>query len=198
MIIKHCPKRNRVNTTLILVPILILVIFLLPFYSALGYSIVENSISELGAQKTPSSYIMNTVFVLLGMSIFIEVLRKNYFSNLEKTFILLFGISLTLTGIFSIKPIDPILDYNQLHNQLHSLFATIAGFSITLFAIIYGLKSERTLQRIIAFSVGIMTTFIPILMYRYPEYQGILQRFMFIATFTWLAYIFSIRKKEDL
>lgn len=189
------PVHFKRNTTIVLLPVLILVIFLLPFYSEVGYSIIKNSISELGAQNTPNAYIMNTVFVLLGMGIIIDTISSRSLSRAEKLLILTFGVTLTCTGIFSTKPISPEIDYNELHSQLHSIFATISGFAISIFAIVYGIRSEITMRRLLAFLIALITTLIPILMFNNPEYAGILQRVMFVITFTWLGYIFGISRK---
>ena len=45
----------------------LIVSFLLPFYSFEGYSILSNTTSHLGAQGSPNAWLMNTVFIILGL-----------------------------------------------------------------------------------------------------------------------------------
>ena len=48
--------------------LLLLVMFILPWYSTPEYSIMNNTLSQLGAQNTPNAWIMNLTFVSLGIS----------------------------------------------------------------------------------------------------------------------------------
>ena len=48
--------------------LMLLVIFVLPFYSHENYTILKNTTSHLGAQNTPNSWIMNITFILLGVT----------------------------------------------------------------------------------------------------------------------------------
>ena len=44
-----------------------LVMFILPLFSVPGYSIIRNTLSELGAQFAPYAWIMNFIFVSLAL-----------------------------------------------------------------------------------------------------------------------------------
>ncbi len=52
--------------------IMILVVFILPFFSAPGYTIWRNTTSHMGAQGSPHAWVMNLVFILLGISVIAE------------------------------------------------------------------------------------------------------------------------------
>lgn len=47
----------------------IITIFLLPLFSFEGYSVAQNSINELGAQKVPGNWIANDTIVILSLAI---------------------------------------------------------------------------------------------------------------------------------
>ena len=51
---------------------LILVMFILPFFSFPGYSIIKNTTSHLGAQGAQHAWIMNTVFIFLGGAVVLD------------------------------------------------------------------------------------------------------------------------------
>ena len=48
--------------------LMLLVIFILPFFSFEEYSIFKNTTSHLGAQNAPYAWVMNVVFALLGIA----------------------------------------------------------------------------------------------------------------------------------
>ena len=41
--------------------------FILPFFNVAGYSIIRNTLSELGAQSAPHAWIMNFMFISLAL-----------------------------------------------------------------------------------------------------------------------------------
>jgi hypothetical membrane protein len=171
--------------------ILILVMFLLPFFSSEGYSIVKNTTSQLGAQKTPHSWIMNLTFVLMGFSSVYA--GWSHFDGywMQRILLLIFGISLMLVAFFNHKPIDSSLDYSMDEDKLHSLFAAVTGFSFTILAISTGFIKDDKSKMILPIVIGIVATFLSLLMFKLDNYSGIWQRLMFIITFGWMIYEFK-------
>lgn len=168
-----------------------LVIFILPFFSAEGYSIMANTTSQLGAQNTPNSWIMDWTFISLGISaIFagIEIFNKHYF---HLVLLFIFGIALSLTGIFKHAPIDLSLAYDIQEDEWHSIFASITGFAFTILAIASAFVLQKRSDKIIAMGIGCLATLLSILMFKVPEIQGVFQRGIFISSFAWLIYFFS-------
>lgn len=74
---------------------LLLVMFLLPGYSFAGYSILANSLSELGAQFSPNGWIMNCVFMQLGWAV-LWLFWKIEIPWLHRVLIFCFGMSFIL------------------------------------------------------------------------------------------------------
>jgi hypothetical membrane protein len=171
--------------------ILIVVMFLLPFYSFQEYSIAKNTTSQLGAQNTPNSWIMNSTFVLMGLcSIYFGWLHyRNYWFH--RIVLVCFGGSLILTAFFSHAPIDISLQFNEWEDQMHSVFAFITGFSFTILAISTAIIKTVKIEKVIPITVGILATILSILMFSIDEFMGIWQRLLFIISFGWTIYEFK-------
>jgi len=161
--------------------------FLMPFFSFDGYSIISNTTSHLGAQGSPYAWIMNTVFMLLGIMAILHIVKARFLYT--RIFGLIFGLSLVLTGVFQHAPLVESVHVNQLHDTLHSFFATTTGFSFTLFAAGHAFMS-RGAQRKAAIALTVIATAVPLIMFGIPSLMGITQRFMFIAAFYWLFFYY--------
>lgn len=176
-------KQGLLPTVYIL---MLLVMFILPFYSVNEYSILKNTTSHLGAQGAPYAWVMNAVFVLLGTAAIADSWKRlsNYW--LHKVVLTIFGISLVLTAFFQHAPIVPGVVFSELEDDWHSKFATITGFSFTFFAIASAFIKSTRKRKIIAACIGIIAIFLSMLIFNVAELAGIWQRLMFIIMFAWL------------
>ena len=177
--------RYLIHALLLLLPIM----FVLPFYSADTYSIIKNTTSHLGAQSTPNAWIMNAAFVLVGISCVLEAwlhLGRFWF---HKILLSIFGLSLALTGIFHHAPIIEGVIFNSFEDKLHSIFATIVGFSFAIYAMSSAFIEKAVRYRIIDIAVGFTATILSVLMSYLPNYSGIWQRAIFIISFIWLIFM---------
>jgi hypothetical membrane protein len=171
--------------------LLILTMFLLPLFSAEGYSIVKHTTSQLGAQKTPNSWVMNIIFVMMGItSIWAGWLHYEGFW-FQRILILIFGISLVLVAIYSHAPITEGLTFNKKYDKLHSLFASTTGFSFTVLAISTAFFKEGKSEMILPIMIGVLATILSLLIFKVENLTGIWQRLMFITTFGWMIYEFN-------
>ncbi len=174
--------------------ILILVMFILPTFGAEEYSIFLNTTSQLGAQNTPNSWIMNLTFALLGcVCIFEGFLHlKNLW--VQKVLLISFGIGLIFTAIFQHAPINEAIPYNILEDNIHSASASVVGFSFTLFAFSVAFIENTDKRRILALLIGMLSIGLSLLMFSVTNYTGVWQRLMFIISFGWMIYFFEGRK----
>ena len=172
---------------------MLLVIFILPFYSFESYSILKNTTSQLGGQKTPNSWIMNAVFIGLGLSSVLSTLPRLNGFILHKVLITIFGISLFMTAFYSHAPIVQDIPYDAKEDQIHSLLATMTGFSFTAFAVSMAFILRESRQKIMAVSIATVDTFLSVVMFDWTEYTGLCQRAIFILSFAWLLYITSYK-----
>lgn len=177
--------------------VMILVIFILPGFSADGYSILKNTTSQLGAQHTPNAWIMNGVFILLGLACIVDgwtYLRKYWF---QVTVLSVFGVGLILTAFYRHAPIIDGVTYNIRQDQLHSIFASMVGLSFTLFAFSCVFIGNSLKQRLIALLVGVGATILSMLIFSIPDYAGIWQRLIFILSFAWLIFFYKRLNKSE-
>ena len=178
--------------------LLIVVMFLLPPFSASDYSLVKNTTSQLGAQSTPNAWIMNVTFVALGLSVMAAGWKflKNYW--LQRIVLLVFGVSLVFVAIYSHAPIDITLDYSHREHQIHSVFSSVTGFSFTMFAFSMAFIFKHMYDRWVAMLVGIFSILLTTLMFSISDFAGIWQRMIFIMSFGWLIYVFGSKRKKKL
>lgn len=177
---------------------MLLVVFILPFFSVEEYSILINTTSHLGAQGAPHAWVMNMIFALLGISAILDgwVCLSNLWFH--KVTILLFGISLLLTAFFQHAPIVPNVEFNILEDNLHSIFATTTGFSFVFFAISAVFVESTKRRKIIAASIGIIALLLSLLIFNVAKLAGVWQRLIFITMFSWLMYFIYPRKNDAI
>ena len=192
---------SKSNLSLLVVTylLMIIVVFVLPFFSIEGYSILRNTTSHLGAQNTPNAWLMNAVFILLGvMSLLVgwPYLGKYLF---HKIVLSVFAASLIGAAFYHHAPIDPSLPSDLQEDQMHSFFATLTGFSFCLFAVSTAFVSRARNQQLLAVIVAVMAMGLSILMFNpyTQEWKGVWQRIIFISSFAWLIYYFSEERLSD-
>ncbi|MFH1542533.1 MAG: DUF998 domain-containing protein [bacterium] len=170
---------------------LLLTMFILPYFSAPGYSIIKNTTSHLGAQATPNAWIMNLIFILLGLSTIIDGWRHLKEFWFQKIVLTVFGLALIGTAFFRHAPITTGIPFDRLADEWHSNLASLTGFSFTLLAISSAFIVKKPRQRILALAVGIGATILSLLFFTLPAYAGLWQRLIFIFSFAWLIYFFN-------
>ncbi len=188
---------RRVRFLLPVFMILLPVMFILPYYSSDGYLIIQNTTSHLGAQNVPNAWIMNITFCLLGLACILEAWLhlKHYW--VHKILLTIFGVGLISTAVFQHAPIIEGIPYNALEDKLHSVFATIVGFSFTLFAFSTAFIEKTKINRLLALFMGLIAMGLSVLMFGLPDYMGIWQRTMFIFSFAWLIFLFEGKRINE-
>lgn len=176
--------------------LLLLVMLVLPFFSVEEYLILRNTTSHLGAQGAPNAWIMNAIFVLLGTTCMwrgVPAFRRTPF---QQVLLVIFGLSLVATGFFQHKPIVAGIPYDAFEDQLHSVFASVVGFSFTVFATsLIWIESERK-RKLQAFGMALLAMILSLLIFNLPEFAGIWQRVMFAASFGWMLLLFQRRSEK--
>ncbi len=174
---------------LIAFALLVVVLFVLPFFSFSGYSIAKNTISELGAQKVSGNWLANLAIILLSIATALLITRqlKLYWKQLIAGYF--FCTSFLLTGIYHLAGFDAHTHiFNYTNDALHSLFSFITGFAFCIFSISILFITEKKHQKWQTFAVFLVAFASPFLMWQYPEYKGIFQRILYLVTFGWLFY----------
>lgn len=183
--------KNHLN---IPVAFLTIVIILAHFFPPVGYQWTDNTISELASQGHDNAWIMQSGFIGFGILITLSLMTswQQYTQfTIGNAFIIIYGIAILLSGIFSTAPIDSTLTYSTNEAKLHSLFATIAGINISI-AIAWRIFSSRQpLDKILHFGFLIMITGLSFA-FGLAENgtllfgKGIIQRLLYLTGFIWL------------
>jgi hypothetical membrane protein len=165
---------------------LFLVMFILPFFSFPGYSILKNTTSHLGAQGAPHAWIMNMVFIFLGGAVVLEAWLGLRGYRFHQVILIIFGLGLIGVGLFRHAPLVEGVPVNLLADTMHSIFASTVGFSFILFAVSAAFIETTPNRRRVALLTAAMATFLSALMFTAADYAGLWQRLMFILSFGWL------------
>lgn len=183
-------KHKKLNKWLYVVSYtyITLVIFILPAYSYDGYSLITNTTSQLGAQASPFAWVMNSAFIVMGVSI-ILLFTKDLSHQRYELLLRLFALCFILVAIFQHEPGIEGVAYNHTEAMLHSVFATIMGVAISIFAVSKAIQAKITRDRTLAILAFASASGLSFLMYASPEYAGLLQRTMFISMLGWIGYL---------
>lgn len=175
--------------------LMLLVIFILPFYSVESYSILQNTTSHLGAQHAPYAWVMNTTFVLLGLGSMLSgwPYLKGY--GFHKLALLIFGFSLIGAAIYQHAPIVAGVAFDAEEDWMHSIFSSVTGASFTVFAMSAAFILRHRTAKISALTVGVLAVLLSVLIFTIPDFRGIWQRALFIMAFGWLIVLFSGQEK---
>lgn len=136
---------------------------------------------------------MNLVFILLGVAVIFEgwVHLKNH--CVLKIILTVFGLAIIFTAVFRHAPIESNIPFSVKDDGLHSLFATICGWSFVSFSISAAFIETSLKRKILAVAVGIIALILSILMFTVSDYMGVWQRFIFIISFAWLIFFFEAK-----
>jgi hypothetical protein len=154
-----------------------------PSYTAEGYSLVVNVISELAAQGTPHNYIMASAFVALGAAIVVDGARA--FRRALLPF-MAFGLAFGAAGLFGHKPITPGVAYSGWVDATHSALATVSGVALTVGFGWQAAAAKFPRYRWLFAALAVACIGMPLLMLQAPQYQGLVQRVMYLFVFCWL------------
>ncbi|RMA58763.1 DUF998 domain-containing protein [Ulvibacter antarcticus] len=167
------------------------VAFILPYYSEEGMTILGNSISDLGAQQTNRSWVINfsIAFMSIATLVFGSYALKRH--SIQLAALYFFCVSFGMTGIFKSAGLNELIHYNYTYDALHFLFYEISGIAFAVLCISLFFKIDKKVhkfQTIVVFLVVVALSLVP---FQFSEYQGIFHRLIFIVTLGWLFYAFT-------
>jgi hypothetical membrane protein len=161
-----------------------------PLYTAPGYSVAANVISELAAQNTAGNVFMAAGFVLLGLAIVADGLAHRRPPLLP---FIAFGLCFGAAGVLGHRPITPGVDFVPWVDSAHSLLATLSGISLTVGFAWQSRVAPGPRQRLVAAALAVLCVALPLLMLAVPAWQGLIQRAMYSAVFAWLWVYYPLR-----
>jgi hypothetical membrane protein len=157
------------------------------------YHWTTNTISDLAAQNYNYAWIMRIGFIGFGLLLNLGILLKIYKTksvNPADVLIMIYGLAILCSGVFSTMPFDSSVIYSTMADKLHSIFAQIAGIALSIGIIIYLILSpgNKNFIHLLFFIliIGISALFglskNEIINIDY----GILQRLLYGVSFIWL------------
>lgn len=167
------------------------------FFAPPGYTWTRNTISDIASQGHTRKWIMQAGFIGFGILLAGGLVLKSFTMgriNPADILILIYGLSVLVTGFFCEAPIDKSLAYSVRDAKLHSLFATVGGFSLSLGILWYLLAAASAPERILHLVFLVLITGLSML-FGVAEKgtffigQGVVQRIMYLAAFIWLSLV---------
>lgn len=167
--------------------LLIAVIWILPFYSFTGYSLVANSVDELGAQNVPRAWIMNITIALQSLATFTLGMQAYKLKSIQLIILSFFSIAFFLTSYFQLAGNETARYlYSYTQDTLHSIFAIVSGFAFCLFCLLLILALKFDKHRVQTSIVIIVILALSYLIFEFPEMVGLFQRILYMIAFGWL------------
>lgn len=154
-----------------------------PLYSEPEYSFLRNSVSQLGAQNTKNNWVMVLGFITLGVTLSWEafLLRSSKWIAFG-----LFGLCFALSGLL---PHESWINGRESTAWMHSghqMMANLSGFFICVAHLVFGLTSQRLIQKWISYGLSFSCILFPLAMFQFPAIMGLIQKTMYALTFIWL------------
>ncbi len=172
----------------------ITVIIIAQFFAQPDYLWTENTVSELAAQDHANKAIMQIGFIGFGLIFNIGLILKIIETqqlNVPGILLMLYGIAILITGFYSERPIDSTISYAINEAKIHSLFAMIAGFSLS-FAILWNMITSASVPEKITHLIFLFLVMGFSIAYGFAENgalnfgKGIIQRSLYLVSFIWL------------
>jgi hypothetical membrane protein len=184
----------------ILAPIAYILIFILvaQLFAPPEYRWVDNSISELAAQGLPNGWIMRAGLAGFG-PLLISVLARRMLTQKRvrwpDTAVALYALSILVTGIFSAGPFLEGVPFSAQEAQLHTVFASLAGFFLTLGILLAlvqapGARAKRGNTIFLLLVVGFSALFGLADGGDLAIGKGLIQRLLWLSGFGWLHWWF--------
>lgn len=171
-----------------------MIILIAHFVVGEPYLWYQNSISQLAGQAYAKAWIMRAGFIGFGLLIQVAGIRRlraagrYWYRELP---LLLYGLSVLASGIFSTTPFIEGVPYSEREAQLHSLFATAGGIALSTGILLFMLtdtpNSRRAVHAIALFLTFGLSLLLPVL----SQVMGALQRLLWTVGFAWLVYLGS-------
>jgi hypothetical protein len=158
-----------------------------------SYDWRENSISELAAQRYNNKWIMQIGLfgfgVILGGGILMRLAQAGLIWFIELP-ILIYAISISLSGVFCTRPFIEGSDFSQIEDRAHSIFANLTGISFSLGVVVRMVFVELFVDFILNTVFLLLVLVPPFAFSRASKRRGIVQRGIFFLGFLWLILLY--------
>ena len=170
------------------------IIIIAHFFTTNPYDWRANTISELASQNYQHRWIMKIGFILFGGILIVGIINKLINGNgklLTELPILIYGLAILISGLYSTKPIVEGIEYSELESKIHSYSAQIAGMAFSIGLLIYGFTETNKNLKIIHFSTFVFVIGFSALFGILDSNVGVIQRVMYLGSFVWLTLFYN-------
>lgn len=170
------------------------IIIIAHFFTTNPYDWKNNTVSELAAQNYQYRWIMKIGFILFGGILAAGITNKIISGNgklITELPILIYGLAILVSGLYSTKPIVSGVEYSELESQIHSYSAQIAGMAFSIGLLIHGITETNLNLKIIHFVTFIFVIGLSALFGIMNSNVGVIQRIMYLGSFVWLTIFYN-------
>lgn len=168
------------------------------FFAPAGYVWTRNTVSELAAQGHKYKWIMQAGFIGFGLLLNIGFLTRFVAAGqvfYPDLFIMLYGMSILLSGIFCTEPLDRSIPYSERESHWYTIFASAAGifFSLSILGYVFSASSDRERIMNLIFLVLVLGSSMLVGLSKNKKIGlglGIAQRLLHLVSFVWMIVVF--------
>lgn len=174
--------------------IFIMTIVIAHFFVTNPYEWQNNTISELASQNYKHRWIMKSGFIFFGGILSTGIIAKTLINKKFKfaeLLMFIYGIAILISGIYSTKPFIENIEYSVLEANIHSISATIAGFSFSIGIFIFAYQENNKKLKIIHSLFFVFVIGCSIAFGLLNNKIGVIQRIMYLGSFTWLLFFYN-------
>jgi hypothetical membrane protein len=173
----------------------VFVILIAHVFAPPEYAWTQNTISDLASQGHANKWIMQAGFVGFGVILTASAVYS-WKRNPRLSFLFavaIYGLCIAITGIFCAAPMDLTIAYSTRDADAHSLFATIAGISVTLGILWQSILAPNNRERgmrvlFLLLVIGFSALFGMAENGGVDIGKGIFQRLLYLSGLAWLVY----------
>ncbi|HEX4950829.1 MAG TPA: DUF998 domain-containing protein [Blastocatellia bacterium] len=175
---------------MVLLAISLLALLLAPAQMPADYSWIRHTTSESAAQGVQGAWLARLGFMLFGlMVIWLAQSLREEWPTAVRWMQAAFGVFMVGAAVFSKRAWRPEAAYDPVEDALHSFAATAMGFAFTIGVVANLLRRDRDrFGRVIDLSAAVAAVVIPLAMLTLPEWDGLMQRGMFIISYLWFGF----------
>lgn len=163
-----------------------IVILIAHIFAKKEYVWTKNTVSDLGAQQYKRRWIMQAGFFGYGILLTWAILSLSKIIIWDYL-IVIYAISIFLTGIFCIKPFFKTKSYSITEDKIHTFFAQLAGYSFTLAILAYFIISQKIIHLIFLILVSLLSLSFGLAKNNKIKIgPGLIQKILYIVGLSWI------------
>jgi hypothetical membrane protein len=168
--------------------------FTVPFLNVPPFSIISDTLSDLGAQGTSFSWIINSL--LLFSSICALVAGWEYYEGFafQRIILAFFSISMIMAAFINQSPAGQVTLINTGEDAWHSFFCGTASLSFIMLSLATAFILDNNYERVLTTLAGLSVLLLTVITGRWEQTVGIWQRVILIIMFGWM--VFTFRQRE--